>query len=113
MMSAGMLNQWCEIWREMPAKDEFGTPIPSTDDDFQSIGQYPCRLSRRSIQSNTASNTPETNVTEIYMLYLPFHTPIQAGDLVEIGGAGEYRASEPYRPNNHHTEVQVEREDEA
>ncbi|WP_164762969.1 DUF3599 family protein [Paenibacillus humicus] len=109
-MGPGMLVQRCTVWRSLPQKDEYNTPL-NGEDDYQAVNSYPCRLSRKKIQATRGE--PETAITEVYMLYMPAAANIQAGDLVKVNGAGEYRAGEPYRPNNHHTEVQVEREGSA
>lgn len=111
-MSRRMMSQRCIVWRSLPQKDEYNTPINGVDDYQQvNLRPYPCRLSRKSIQANRGE--PDTEIVEIYMLYMPAAADVQAGDLVKVNGAGEYRAGEPYRPNNHHTEVQVKREGSA
>lgn len=106
-MGPGMLNQRCTIWRALPQKDEYNTPLNGPE-DYQQVTSYPCRLSRKTISA--VHGDPQTEIAEVYMLYMPPTANVQAGDLVKVMGAGEYRAGEPYRPNNHHTEVQVERE---
>lgn len=106
-MGRRLMSQRCTIWRRQPQKDEYNSPINGLD-DYQEVKSYPCRMSRKIISA--VRGDPQTDIEEVYMIYMPAKADVQAGDLVKIAGAGEYRAGEPYRPNNHHTEVQVERE---
>lgn len=99
----GMLNQRCTIKRYQTVKDAYNTPI---DDDWVEVGQYPCRLSRKTIKA--VQGSPDNRTEEVLMLYLPTATNIQPGDLAEVVGAGKYKASTPYRPGGPYAECQVD-----
>jgi hypothetical protein len=99
-----MFSQTCKVLRFRPYKDEFGTP-GGGDASWTVVGEYACRLSRKSIRAT--QQDPDNRMAAVMMLYLPSTADIAAGDLVETGGA-TYKASPPYRPDGHHLEVQVE-----
>lgn len=108
MRRRGMFDRRCTIKRLTETVDQYKRPIGEA---WNPVGSYPCRLSRKSIQATQAM--PERQTVEVYMLYLPPYADVQAGDIAEVPGVGSYNLSVPYKPGNHHIEVQADWEGQA
>jgi hypothetical protein len=108
MAFKNLLDRQCTIVRLTPALDAYKTPRAPVRETF---GPYPCALSRKLLQAT--QEAPQNKAEEVYTMYLTRYANVQAGDLAEVAGVGKYRLGPPYRPRNHHIEVQAEWEGEA
>lgn len=105
-----MLDRTATIYRMVsPGTGELNTPLPPVK---TAVAEgVLCAMARQSFAFNQEAARPEL-VSSIRLYFLP-DVDIRPGDLINITGAGVFRAGIPYRPRNHHIEVDVKAEGEA
>lgn len=99
-----LFNKRCTVYRIKETLDEFNTPVGET---LQKIGEFRCSVSRKS--ATVSKEDPNMETAETTRLYSYDRTDIQDGDIIEVEGE-KFSASIPYRPRNHHLEVDLMKE---
>ncbi|KEQ25575.1 DUF3599 family protein [Paenibacillus tyrfis] len=108
-MLRSLFDRNCTIKRLVQIEDEYKTP---KGEDWKTIGTSRCRLSRKNLRAT--QEAPDLKTNESYMLYMPIGADIKAGDRVTLNGdTKDFTAGPPYKPGNHHIEVEVWREGSA
>jgi hypothetical protein len=97
----------CDVYRTTETLDEYKTP---TGESFPKIGNYACSVSRKA--ATVSKEDPNIVTVETLKLYSYARADIQEGDIVEVDGA-KYTAGMPYRPRNHHLEVELMKESDG
>ncbi|WP_010500653.1 DUF3599 family protein [Paenibacillus elgii] len=108
-MLRSLFDRTCIIKRSIQHEDEYKTP---KGEEWKPVGTSRCRLSRKNLRAT--QEAPDLKTNESYMLYMPIGADIKAGDLVTLNGDTKgFTAGPPYKPGNHHIEVEVWREGSA
>lgn len=107
MIFASTLNQIAKVYSiETSYDNKYNRP-----ESIEIIKEYPCRLSRKNNAYPNASNGGII-VVEQMRAYFEIDADIKKGMTIEIEGT-KYKAGMPYKPNNHHLEVDMNNISEA
>ena len=95
------LDKICRVLRPVITKNELNRPQQKT---LSPIATYPCTFLRKAAEYK--QNSPNAEIDLDYFLYGEAVMAINPGDLIEVDGI-KYIASMPYKPKNHHTEIEI------
>lgn len=109
MSYRALLDRVAVIKRMVLVLDEYGTPQPPEIPSV--VATIPCAVSRQTISAVQGAPMVVSGIS--YRLYFMIGAPVREGDLAEIEDVGKFRLASPYRPRNHHIEVDGSWEGEA